>query len=66
MDFVSPIQQNARIIAQVDCLLSFAEIARSNNYVKPQISESTVLDIKLGRHPVIEQQLPPWRRIHSQ
>ena len=58
MDFVSPIQQNARIIAQVDCLLSFAEIAKANEYVKPQISEGKVLDIKSGRHPVIEQQLP--------
>ncbi|MGM0579969.1 MAG: DNA mismatch repair protein MutS [Bacteroidota bacterium] len=58
MDFVSPIQQDAKIVAQVDCLLSFAEIARSNDYVKPQISESTALDIKSGRHPVIEQQLP--------
>jgi len=58
MDFVSPIQQNARIVAQVDCLLSFAEIAVANEYVKPQISDSTVLDIKLGRHPVIEKQLP--------
>jgi DNA mismatch repair protein MutS len=58
MDFVSPIQQNARIVAQVDCLLSFAEIATANNYVKPSISDSTALDIKAGRHPVIEQQLP--------
>jgi DNA mismatch repair protein MutS len=58
MDFVSPIQQNAKIIAQVDCLLSFAEIARANDYVKPVITENTALDIKLGRHPVIEQQLP--------
>jgi len=58
MDFVSPIQQNARIVAQVDCLLSFAEIATTNDYVKPVIYDSTVLDIKAGRHPVIEQQLP--------
>lgn len=58
MDFVSPIQQNAKIIAQVDCLLSFAEIARANDYVKPAITENTALDIKSGRHPVIEQQLP--------
>jgi len=58
MDFVTPIQQNARIIAQVDCLLSFAEISLANEYVKPNILEDSSLDIKSGRHPVIEQQLP--------
>ncbi|WMN07904.1 DNA mismatch repair protein MutS [Marivirga arenosa] len=58
MDFVTPIQQNARVIAQVDCLLSFAEISLANEYVKPSILEDSSLDIKSGRHPVIEQQLP--------
>lgn len=57
-DFVSPVQQNARIISMVDCLLSFAEIAEKNKYVRPVISESHELDIKQGRHPVIEKQLP--------
>lgn len=56
-DYISQIQQNARIIATVDCLLSFAITARSNRYVKPEISESKRLAIKAGRHPVIEKQL---------
>lgn len=57
-DYVNPIQQNARIISTVDCLLSFAEVALVNKYVKPHIVKGTELDIKLGRHPVIEKQLP--------
>ncbi len=57
-DFIPQIQQNARIIAQLDCLLSFAHVARQNKYVKPIISDSLVVDIKAGRHPVIEKQLP--------
>jgi DNA mismatch repair protein MutS len=56
-DYVNPIQQNARLISMVDCLLSFAEVAILNTYVKPTIVKGTVLDIKLGRHPVIEKQL---------
>lgn len=51
------VQQNARIIAQVDCLLSFALLARSANYCKPEISEGHFLEIEDGRHPVIEQSL---------
>jgi DNA mismatch repair protein MutS len=57
-DFVAPIQQNAKVISMVDCLLSFAETAIKNNYVKPIIKTGYELDIKLGRHPVIEKQLP--------
>lgn len=57
-DFTSPIQQNARIIGHLDCLLSFATVARANRYVRPEINESLVLDIQDGRHPVIEKQLP--------
>jgi DNA mismatch repair protein MutS len=57
-DFVSQIQQNARAIATIDCLLSFAVAARANKYCKPEISESKRLAIKAGRHPVIEKQLP--------
>lgn len=57
-DFISEIQQNARIIATIDCLLSFASVAMANRYVMPVIDESLVIDIKAGRHPVIEQQLP--------
>lgn len=58
MDHIQPIQLNAQLIAQIDCLCSFAQIARQNNYVKPQLDESTDLEIKNGRHPVIEKQLP--------
>ncbi|MFM8743155.1 MAG: DNA mismatch repair protein MutS [Cytophagales bacterium] len=57
-DYISQIQQNARTISILDCLLSFAAIARANKYSKPEISDSTRLAIKEGRHPVIERQLP--------
>ncbi|MGB0891158.1 MAG: DNA mismatch repair protein MutS [Flavobacteriaceae bacterium] len=56
--FVQPIQENAQLIAQLDCLLSFAKIAIDNNYVRPLMDESTDIEIKNGRHPVIEKQLP--------
>lgn len=55
--FVQQIQQNAAIIAQIDCLLSFALVSHKYNYNKPKIDDSFILDIKNGRHPVIEQQL---------
>jgi DNA mismatch repair protein MutS len=58
-EFVRPILQNARLIAQLDCLLGFAQIAELYNYCKPELNDSTKLDIKGGRHPVIERQLPP-------
>lgn len=57
-DYIAQIQQNARTVAVLDCLLSFATIARANKYSKPEISDSTRLAIKDGRHPVIEKQLP--------
>ncbi|MEI6124365.1 MAG: DNA mismatch repair protein MutS [Bacteroidota bacterium] len=57
-DYIQPIQLNASLVARVDCLLSFAEVARKNNYVKPSINDSLVLEITAGRHPVIEQNLP--------
>ncbi|MBX2895235.1 MAG: DNA mismatch repair protein MutS [Cyclobacteriaceae bacterium] len=57
-DFIAQIQQNARVIAALDCLVAFAEIARANQYRKPEISDSKRLAIKAGRHPVIEKQLP--------
>lgn len=57
-DYTSPIQQNARVIGMLDCLLSFAAVARTNHYAKPEINESGVLEITAGRHPVIEKQLP--------
>jgi DNA mismatch repair protein MutS len=59
MDFVPQIQQNARILAQLDCLISFACVAKANHYAKPEINESLIIDITSGRHPVIEKQLPP-------
>jgi DNA mismatch repair protein MutS len=58
MDYVAQIQQNAKVIGVIDCLSSFAGIALAGNYVKPEVSESHVLDIRKGRHPVIEKQLP--------
>jgi DNA mismatch repair protein MutS len=58
MDYIEPVQLNASLIARLDCLLSFAAVAKKNNYCRPGISESLVIDIKKGRHPVIEQQLP--------
>jgi DNA mismatch repair protein MutS len=58
INFVQPVQQNANGIAQLDCLLSFAKTAIDNNYVRPILDESTDLEIKNGRHPVIEKQLP--------
>lgn len=58
-EFVNQIQENARVISHLDALLSFARVGKKFNYTRPQISESRVLDIKGGRHPVIEQQLPP-------
>jgi len=57
-DFIAQIQQNARVIATLDCLLSFAFTARTNQYAKPIINETKIIDIKNGRHPVIEKQLP--------
>ena len=56
---LSPIQTNARAIAKIDCLLSFAATAKKYNYCKPQINDGQSLNIKNGRHPVIEQHLPP-------
>ncbi|PKP52264.1 MAG: DNA mismatch repair protein MutS [Bacteroidetes bacterium HGW-Bacteroidetes-1] len=56
--FVGPVQLNASLLARLDCLASFAEVAMKNKYVRPELNDSFVIDIKNGRHPVIEQQLP--------
>jgi len=56
-DHIQPIQLNANLIARIDCLQSFADLALTNNYVCPKIEESFVIDIKDGRHPVIEQEI---------
>ncbi len=58
IDFIQVIQINASLIAKLDCLLSFSTNAIENNYVRPEINDSKIIDIKEGRHPVIEQQLP--------
>lgn len=58
VDYIPTIQLNANLIARVDCLLSFSKSASENKYIRPQIEDSDVLDIKSGRHPVIEKQLP--------
>ncbi len=57
-NYVVPIKEDANIVGQIDCLLSFARCAKLNRYTCPEIDNTNVLDIKAGRHPVIEQQLP--------
>lgn len=59
IEYIPTIQINANIIARTDCLLSFANVAMENKYIRPDINETDVIDIKNGRHPVIEKQLPP-------
>ncbi|MBS9462376.1 DNA mismatch repair protein MutS [Flagellimonas sp. 389] len=57
-EYIGPVQKNAHLIAQLDCLCGFAQLAKENAYVNPEMSSSTDLEIKDGRHPVIEKQLP--------
>lgn len=59
MQYIKAVQQNANLIGQMDCLCGFAQLAIDNKYVYPTMDNSTDLDIKDGRHPVIEKQLPP-------
>jgi DNA mismatch repair protein MutS len=56
--YIKPVQLNANLVAQLDCLCSFAQMAVENNFVCPELDDSFTLDIKNGRHPVIEKQLP--------
>ena len=56
-NYIAPIQQDATVVAQLDCLLSFATISKEQKYIRPQIDETYVIDIKQGRHPVIETQM---------
>jgi len=56
--YIKPVQLNAQLVAQLDVLLNFASLAKKNHYVRPEINEDNALDIKGGRHPVIEQTLP--------
>lgn len=57
-EYIKPIQLNAQLIAKLDVLLNFATIAEKNYYIKPEVSDSKIIDIKGGRHPVIEKNLP--------
>ncbi|MEM7104154.1 MAG: DNA mismatch repair protein MutS [Bacteroidota bacterium] len=57
-DYIAPVQQNAFIVARLDCLLSFSKIAKRHLYVRPEMNDSYAINIEQGRHPVIEQQLP--------
>ncbi len=61
-EYTAAIQQDAILIAQLDCLLSFALAAAEHNYIRPVVDDSTEIDIHQGRHPVIECQLPPGER----
>jgi DNA mismatch repair protein MutS len=57
-EFMKPVQKDAHFVGQLDCLISFAKSALSNHYIRPIVDNSDVIDIKSGRHPVIEKQLP--------
>ncbi|OEK02882.1 DNA mismatch repair protein MutS [Roseivirga sp. 4D4] len=57
-DFTTKVQKNAHVIATIDCLVSFANIAKLNNYCRPELNDKMIIDIQEGRHPVIEKQLP--------
>jgi len=57
-EYIAPVQNNAQLIAQLDCLCGFTQLAKENNYVAPELNDSTDIHITNGRHPVIEKQLP--------
>lgn len=59
IEYIPPIQANAALVGRLDCLLSFAKAAQLNKYIRPEVNESNAIDIRGGRHPVIEKQLPP-------
>lgn len=58
-EYVAVIQTDAKILARLDCLLAFTRVARENHYNRPVVDDSLILDIRGGRHPVIEKELPP-------
>ncbi len=58
MEYIQPVQLNASLVAKLDCLHSFSEVALKNDYVRPKVDDSRIINIKNGRHPVIEKQLP--------
>jgi DNA mismatch repair protein MutS len=57
-EYTEPVQLNANLLARLDCLLSFARCAIENKYARPEVNDSEIIDIRQGRHPVIEKQLP--------
>ncbi|MBK1440850.1 DNA mismatch repair protein MutS [Parapedobacter sp. ISTM3] len=57
-EYIKPVQHNALLVAQLDVLVNFAVISEKNHYVKPEVNDGTAIDIKGGRHPVIERNLP--------
>lgn len=57
-EYITPVQHNAHLIAQLDCLCGFTQLAKDHAYVAPEMNDSTEIDIRNGRHPVIEKQLP--------
>ena len=61
-EYIEPILLNATLVARIDCLVAFSGIAEKNSYTRPQIDDSYILDIKKGRHPVIENQMPPGEK----
>jgi len=65
LDYISPIQHNAALLAKLDCLLSFAEVSSMYGYKKPELTEDYSLSISEGRHPVIERMLPPGEQYVS-
>ncbi len=62
VEYIQPIQLNAGLIGRLDVLLSFSDVALKNEYVRPIVNDSSVIDIRNGRHPVIEKQLPPGEK----
>lgn len=58
LQFIDPVQQNAALISKIDCFAGFAELAMESSYIRPKLNDSYAIDIKGGRHPVIEKQLP--------
>lgn len=60
--FIPQIQADANMVAHLDCVFSFAKAAREHRYIRPQIDDSLIIDIKQGRHPVIETQMPAGER----
>ena len=58
-EYIRPLQSNAKILSAIDTLISFAKVSEANNYHRPHVDDSDVIDIREGRHPVIEKQLPP-------